>query len=85
VAGRAVLHFTLIKTLSKLADHEFFTGIWLRVRIIVALGVVHGEPEVRELRFVLTTWASALAATNIVGLTSVKVTDYYCHASIELV
>lgn len=85
VAGRAVLHFTLVKTLSKLADHEFFTGIRLRVRIFVALGVVHGEPEVGELRFVLATGASALAATDIVGLTSVKVTDYYCHASIELV
>lgn len=86
VAGRAVFHFTLVKTLSKLADHEFFSGIIrLRVRIIIALGVVHGEPEVGKLRFVLATGASALAATDIVGLTSVKVTDYYCHASIELV
>lgn len=85
VAGRAVLHITLVKTLSKLADHEFITGIRLGVRIIVALGVVHGEPEVGELRFVLATGASALAATDIVGLTSVKVTDYYCHAGIELV
>jgi len=85
MAGGAVLHITLVKTLSKLADHEFITRIRLGVRIIIALGVEEGESEIGELRFVLAARAGALAAADIVRHTSVKVADDYCHAGIELV